>query len=127
MSIIKLIGTRNLKMHYSGQTDAQPCYVELDCETLEMRADYDGEIGNAVPQAEWHGLCIRWAIPWMRVKDADLLLRELRPLAEIVLGGFESVWDGSNLVGRYTDDAHAAIDRIEVEIENEVAWIEAYG
>jgi len=97
-----------LYCRYQGQTAPQPCYVELDCESGTLTAAYNGEIGNAVPMPVWHNRCLRWPIPALREGAAIELLKEILPLAERVVAGYESVWDGNNHVGEYTDDAQDA-------------------
>jgi hypothetical protein len=97
-----------LYCRYQGQTSPQPCYVELDCEDDTLTAAYNGEIGNAVPITVWHNRCLRWPIPALREGAALELLTELLPICERIVAGYESVWDGSNHVGKYTDAAEDA-------------------
>jgi hypothetical protein len=97
---------------YPGQTSAQDCHVELDCETRTLSASYDTEIGNALPSAVWHGR-VRWyGIPTLRADAADALLDRLAPLAARVCDGYERVWDGSNHVGQLDADALEAEEAI---------------
>lgn len=97
-----------LSHRYHGQNAPQPVYVYLDCRHGVLSADYDPEIGGAVGADVYHGHTLRWRIPAMPRTAANTLLSRLAPLAEKVLAGYESVWDGNNHVGRFTPAAHEA-------------------
>jgi hypothetical protein len=43
----------------------------------------------------------------------NALLDEIEPLAEIVVEGYESNWDGNNNVAEFDEDAQTALDEIE--------------
>ena len=98
--------------HYRGQTSAQPCNVSLDCRSGKLRAEYNPEIGNAIPAAEYHGHVQTWSIPCLRESAANALLSEIAPLASRVVAGYSSEWDGSNRAALFTDDAQEAIEEI---------------
>lgn len=107
---------------YPGQTNPQGCYIELDTRTGEWTADYNAEIGNAVPMDVWHSRTLRFrlgAVP--NAAHANRLLEELAPLAQRILDGASVEWDGSNLVGRFTADAQAAENEID-EILDSIEW-----
>lgn len=112
VSIHPVSTTDSLHCHYDRQTNAQPCFIELDCETGRLCADYNGEIGNAIPMSVYHGHDQRWGIPALTAAAANALLQEIAPIAQRVVDGYESEWDGNNMVARFNDDAHAAIDEI---------------
>lgn len=129
-----------LHHHYQGQTGPQDCFVELDCEDGELRADWNAEIGNAVPFSVWHNRKLRWAIPALRSSAADELLERIEPLAERILAGYRSEWDGSNHVGRFTQDADEATEAVadvcnqafaddigRVQVWEASAWYEGTG
>lgn len=101
---------------YPRQCQPQPAYIELDCRGEgELLADWNGEIGNAIPMYCWNNLAVRWGIPseTSGVSLTELFQNEeFLTLCQRVLSGFEEVWDGSNYVGRYTDDATDAIEEI---------------
>lgn len=101
-----------LHHQYPGQTAPQDCYVQLVCETGELSASYNGEIGNAVPVGVWHRRVRRWTIPALTESAANALLEEIAPLAERVVAGYSEVWDGSNHVGEFDADADAAVEAI---------------
>jgi hypothetical protein len=78
--------------------------------SLDIR-DYFG--GDGVPEAEWHRrrLALHLAKGPMIV-DPDRLrtvLEQSRQLIELVVAGHSVEWDGSNRVGRLTDDADEAL------------------
>lgn len=121
IEIIKCEETTELYCHYDGQAEPQGCYVELDCANKKLSAQYNSEIGNAIPFSVFHGHDQRWGIPCLRGEMANKLMEELLPLAERVVSGYESEWDGSNHVARFTDDAKKAVEAIETEC-NDNYW-----
>lgn len=118
-----------LHHRYRGQTSAQPCHVELDCDSGELSASHNAEIGSGVPVKVWHSRTLRWRIPALTAEAANALLEEIAPLCERIVAGYEKVWDGSNHVGQFDDDAteardavHALCDRNWGEGEVIEAW-----
>ncbi len=101
-----------LYLKYRGESQPQSAYVTLDCESGELSAAASGIIGSGAPTNVWNNTARRWRIPALTESAANALLDEIAPLAERVVAGFERVWDGSNHVGEYDDDATAAIDEI---------------
>lgn len=112
IAITYVEGRTALHHQYPGQSQPQGAYVELDCETGALSADWNGEIGNAVPARVWHGHTRRWTIPALKARAANALLDEIEPLAQRVCDGYSSEWDGSNHVARFDDDAAAALEEI---------------
>lgn len=108
VTVKHVAGTYDLHQHYRGQTSAQPCHVELDCEAGTLTADYSGEIGNGVPVAVWHNRTLRWTIPCLTADAANALLDEVLPIAERIVAGYSRRWDGHNHVGEFDADAEAA-------------------
>ena len=109
-----------LYFQYPQQCHTQPAYIALDCRGEgELSADYSGEIGNAVPIYIWNDLAIRWPIPaetgglslQALFEDADFLA-----ICQRIVDGFEEVWDGSNFVGRFDEDAESAKEEAEAMI-----------
>ena len=98
-----------LYCQYRGQSSHQPCYVELDCDMRQLRACYDAEVGGVTPFTWQYHPPLRWAIPPLRGALANELLNGILPLAEIVLEGCESEWDGDRRVEIYSGDAENAI------------------
>lgn len=112
ITVVTVTGNE-LFRHYRGQTSAQPCHVTLDCRSSKLGAEYNPEIGNAVPGAVYHGHVQAWSIPCLRESAANALLEEIEPLAARVVAGYSSEWNGSNHVASFDDDAQEAIEAIE--------------
>ncbi len=112
LAVIKMTRPDELYCCYGSQTEQQPCYAELDLERGTLTADYDAEVGGAVPLDVWHGRTLRFPMPCLLGDDANGLLDVIAPLAQIILDGAEIVWDGNNHVGRMTDAAVDASDKI---------------
>lgn len=111
ITITPVAGTA-LHHRYRGQTSAQPAHVELDCDTGELSASHNTEIGSGVPVKVWHSRTLRWRIPALTAEAANALLEEIAPLCERIVAGYEKVWDGNNHVGQFDDDAIAARDEV---------------
>lgn len=111
VTVIEVEGNE-LHRQYSGQHKPQPCCVSLNCATGRLTAEYDAEIGNGVPFAVYHGHVQRWSIPALKADVANALLREIAPLAERMIAGYERVWDGHNHVAEFSEDADEADDAI---------------
>jgi hypothetical protein len=73
--------------------------------------------GDGVPEAEWHQRRLVLHIKsGQMIVDPDKLrdaLEQARPLVERVIAGHSVEWDGSNYVGRLTDDASASLDALD--------------
>ena len=107
-----------LLAQFGGQTAPQRAYIEFDCENKAVHAAYNPEVGSngAVPMDVWHRRALRFTCP--NNQDAEYyndLMADLLPTLEKILSGYESVWDGSNYIGKYTDEAEAAIEEAEKE------------
>lgn len=111
-STITIEEVGDLFLKYSGQYQQQPCYVQLDCEAETLCAEVDGSIGPGTPFRVWHGRVIRWSIPALTESAAEGLLLALIPLADRICAGYSCEWDGSNNVGRYSEDARDAAEAI---------------
>lgn len=101
-----------LHHHYTGETAPQPCFLALNLEDGELAADWDGEIGNGVPESVWSGRTLRWTIPILTTTAANDLLAEAAPIAQRVLNGAAIDWDGSNHRGTLNEAAEAAHEEI---------------
>lgn len=94
--------------HYPGQTERQDCFIALDLRDGKLWADYDSEIGNAVPADVYHGIVRRYPIPALQPATVNKLMEDIAPFAQIVLDDSEIVWDGSNHVARMGKRGHEA-------------------
>lgn len=114
---------------YPRQQTPQRTYIELDCTDGRLTADWDGEIGNAVPIDVYQGHTRRYSIPLFGQRTINALLDEIAPLAQRVLDGYDSEWDGSNNVATLSDDALAAESEIERIIQEygdpDLHWVDA--
>ncbi len=110
---------------YPREVNPQDAYLWIDLEADTAGWSTNGEIGNAVPVAVWHGVTRR--VPCSNTLTGQQiaeLTEELRPLIERVCAGGDSEWDGQNWVGAQDDastDAEADIRRILSETEGGAA------
>lgn len=94
----------SLWQHYSGQQTHQDVFISLDTRDGELTADYNGEVGNAVPAAVWHGQVRRYELDVIpTAAGANRLLARLAPLAQRIL----DAWDAGD---------GAAVDAAEDEM-----------
>jgi len=107
--------TDHLYHRYPQQTQPQGTYIELDPESRTARADWDGEIGGAVPFSVWHRTTLRYTLPsvYLTADGIGAIMDEMAPLMERVCDGHTVEWDGSNHVGRMTDDASETNEEIQ--------------
>lgn len=102
-----------LYVQYAGQSQPQGAYIALDCRDGQVWADYNGEVGNAVPMDVWHGHVQRFSVPASTDgRTINWLMDTLRPEFATIASGYEEVWDGSNHVARFGDEAEAALSKL---------------
>ena len=99
-----------------------------DDRRLYLRADWsDGSLdfverrrGDVVSAAEWYGHLEAFSVPvqGVTVRDWGLLQAALAPLVARVMAGYESVWNGSNRVARFSGDAETAREEIRTTIDD---------
>jgi len=114
--VIETASEDALYHRYNGQTNPQDCYIELDLREGTLLADYNSEVGNAVPGTVRHGFEIRYPIPALTGSAADELMYRIAPLAERIIADWEEVWDGNNMAARLGEDAQAADTEIDAAI-----------
>ncbi len=114
MSTLKVTPVTGTELHhrYPRESKDQPVHVSLNCETGELSAQVDMEIGMAVPRNVHEERRIRWTIPALRAKAANAFLASIAPLAARVLAGFSAEYKDGNRVGRFDEDAAAAREEI---------------
>jgi hypothetical protein len=114
---------------YPGQQQPQDCYLKLDLRDGEFTADWNAEVGNAVPSDVYHGHVRRYYIPVLSAETANDLLRTLAPLAQRVLDSYESRWNGHNHVAVLNEDGEVADatirGRLEDASEPDLHWADA--
>lgn len=118
-----------LYRRFSGRYQPQPAYVTLDKDG-NVRANYCGLIGAGQPMDVWLGLTRRWGVnPEVNGDQiADLLESgRVRALLERVHAGHSVEWDGSNYVGRLTDDARRASDTLWLIFKDETRTVDGGG
>lgn len=104
---------------YHGQTNPQKAFIEIDLDEGIMQADWDGEIGGAVPMRVWHGRVRRYDLPpYCLPGPVNELMEEILPLAERMEKGYSCEWDGSNNVGKLDEDAQETEEAIRDMVEN---------
>ena len=84
-----------LYVHYDGQIQPQPAYVEFDTRTGDLSADWNGEIGNAVPMDVWKDIRLRWSIAYEHTEA------EINALLDEIASGIK--WDESEKQWLYPD------------------------
>lgn len=99
---------------YEGQTNPQGAYLELDPADNSLIADWNGEIGNAIPMDVNNHRRFRYGFPATTpLQTVRELMEEIAPLAARVIAGYSEDYDSNgNLVGRLNDDARNAEDEL---------------
>ena len=102
-----------LYIHFPGQHEPQSAFVQLHPDG-EVEFGASGEIGNAVPEAVFNDRILRIVDvdPYLSLDGLDKLHREIRPLLEEIAAGHSVEWNGNNNVGRLTEDAQEARERL---------------
>ena len=108
--------------HYASQSSPQDGQIILDCESGELWADYNGEIGNGMPLRQWHGHLQVWRVsPYASGSQLNTLMADLRPAMQRIVNGYTSEWNGSNHVARFSEDAEDA--KRELDENNSGGWL----
>lgn len=95
-----------------GQSEPQPCHIDLDLRDGELTADYNPEVGGdrSMPALVVNGIRRWWGIPCLTAAAANRVMRELTPLAQRVLTG--ATVDDDNEGVTLTEDALDAEQQI---------------
>jgi hypothetical protein len=100
---------------YPSQTAPQPVCFELDCDTGDLRLIYDPEIGPGIPVGVYHGRVRRYYVSSIpSAFQAIEWLGQAAEYAEDVIRGYKLVWNGSNHVGVFDEDARNADTAFEL-------------
>lgn len=96
------------------------CRIILYVYMEEKTANVDTQMKtNSTDGAVWHGLALEFRLP----EDTDFtefpefFEEEVQPLLQKIGEGFESEWDGSNLKGRFTEEAQESIWELQQPLE----------
>lgn len=116
---------KHLYNKYDGQSSPQGTFLRLDPDERILKADWNAEIGNAIPGDVWHNRVFEYGLPDASLKPETIkeIMDYLMPLFERVCDGYYEEYDGqSNLRGFLDDDAREADDAIDMYLEN--YWVE---
>lgn len=107
---------RDPYVNLEGHSSYTEFWLDPRDRTCGVRQEYRD---NATPADEWHGLVLTWRVTGHPHEDTmrQWIMESMAQL-EGICNGFEEVWDGSNMVGRYTDEAQNLIQEIEKELED---------
>jgi hypothetical protein len=114
---------------YPGQNGPQGAYIELD-EDGVVSADWNGEIGGAIPFHVYHGRTRWYSIHnrWSGDGLIDFLQSdEIRGLLARIHAGHSIDWDGNNMTGRLTEDAIDAEEELTRILDEDEGDIEVWG
>lgn len=111
-------GPAPLYNRYPNQMHPQSAHLELT-EDGEVRVDYNGEIGNAIPADVFYERTLRWDIPEnLSIEGIDSLLEKALPLLEQIQDHRTIVNNGANLIGLMDTTARACDNELENMIES---------
>jgi len=108
---------------YPRQTEPQGAFIEIDPREESVRADWNAEIGNAVPWDVWRFLILR--IPVSPYVNGDALADALHSIEaakylKVICSGYSIAWNGDRCIGRLTESAQTALDDLE-------RWLDSSG
>jgi len=101
-----------LYLHYSGQHEPQPAFVQIHKDG-EVEFGVEHNI-NGVSEAVFNGRIARIddVDQYLTLNGIDKLHKEIRPLLEEIAAGHSIEWNGQNHVGRFTEEADEARERL---------------
>lgn len=104
---------------YESQFAPQRAYLELDCRSGDLSADYDGNIGGGVPFPVFHNLILRFSLPAELHRDEiATVIDQYKNRFQQILDGFSEEWSGSNYVGRFNREAANLVSDLEMEFDD---------
>lgn len=119
-------GPAPLYRKYDGQVNPQPAYLELDSEGGVL-VYADPTIGSGMSFDVWHGRSLCWPIPWnLSVTGIDWMLDKYAETLQKIHDGHTVEWDGSNHVGRLTDEAKELSDDLDFELDGRAIFDESH-
>lgn len=97
---------------YPQQMQPQGRYIEVSADG-QLHINWDSEIGNGVPAIVWHGIERRIYGNWCTKLAARKFIADNHEQFQILVGGMDEEWNGSNHVGTLTDEAQSAFENLE--------------
>jgi hypothetical protein len=113
VTIIPVKDELELFLKYDGQINPQDTFVELDCDEKTLTAKANESTSFSVPESVFNGCVLRFPCSCLKIDAANALLDEALSLAQKIVDGYKSVWDGSNWKGKYTAEAQRAITELK--------------
>jgi hypothetical protein len=108
-----LTGPAPLFLQYPGQCNPQRAFVKL-CSDGRVRYYADVEIGNGISCDIYHRTSRRWSVPNdLTPRGYEQLHDDIAEMLQEVSEGMSERWDGNNTIGRLTEEASDASDRLE--------------
>lgn len=107
-----------LYLKYATQSDRQPVRLRLDLETGELDCYAWAEVGPGRTARAHNGVDIEWEIPPLRQDAVQRMYARIDKDVNIILRGAEVDWDGRNWVGKLSDEADLARERIADYVES---------
>ena len=110
-----------LYVQLPGQNSPQPAFVQIHKDG-EVEFGVEHNI-NGVSEAVFHNRIVRFddIDQHLSLKGIDKLHKEIRPLLEEIAAGHSIEWNGSNHVGRFTEEADEARERLMKRL-SETNW-----
>lgn len=107
---------------YDRQNQPQDAYIEIDPSSdYPVRATYNPNIGSGMSAHYYHNHEIHISIPCQ--SSGKSILKFIDRYADhfqAIVDGYDSEWDGSNMVGKWTENAGDSIDFLERQAEDEM-------
>ena len=121
-----------LFLRYPHQASVQPCYLYIDPGARTVAAETDGHTDGAVTMAVHCGMEYRVRIPAVTADTANAFMADTatQNLLDRICDGWSAHWNGSNHVGKLSDDAEGAIlqllsDALGLRDESVSVWAAA--
>jgi len=107
----------------AGQFEPEPAAIQIDCKTETVTAAATRYITDATPSDVYYRHCLEFCVPnniTGRALNRVFQNAEFRRLCERIIDGYDTEFDGKNVVGVYSDDATAAIAELEHWLETNI-------
>lgn len=99
---------------YPGNFEAQPAYILLDCKEEKLYADHHHGDRYVVPANVYYGHVVRWEIPADTSRRKIVkILKLIQSIAEEIIDGYATHYDGDNYYGQLSDEAEKARDEAQ--------------